>query len=99
MHVEVIVSVDTYSSLAILRTQKPCETLSSYCVTNFIGVCKELGMDKWSRGTSVSGDAHRSHRGGSWERMIGIARRILDSLFLQLNTHLTHASQQISFAH
>jgi len=31
-----------------------------------------------------------SHMGGSWEHMIGIARRILDSMFLQLNTHLTH---------
>nr|XP_055045170.1 uncharacterized protein LOC129431346 [Misgurnus anguillicaudatus] len=33
---------------------------------------------------------HSSHMGGSWERMIGIARRILDSMFLQLNTRLTH---------
>lgn len=27
---------------------------------------------------------------GSWERMIGIARRILDSMFLQDKVHLTH---------
>lgn len=33
---------------------------------------------------------HSSHMGGSWERMIGIARRILDSMFLQLKTRLTH---------
>jgi len=31
-----------------------------------------------------------SHMGGLWEHMIGIARRILDSMFLQLSTHLTH---------
>lgn len=29
--------------------------------------------------------------GGSWERMIGVARKILDSMFLQLGTSkLTH---------
>lgn len=33
---------------------------------------------------------HSSDMGGSWERLIGIARRILDSMFLQLKTHLTH---------
>ncbi|XP_036433700.1 uncharacterized protein LOC118812688 [Colossoma macropomum] len=31
-----------------------------------------------------------SHMGGSWECMIGIARRILDSMFFQQNTRLTH---------
>lgn len=34
---------------------------------------------------------HSSHMGGVWERMIGIARRILDSIFLQVGTaRLTH---------
>lgn len=34
---------------------------------------------------------HSSHMGGVWERMIGIARRILDALLLKTkNPHLTH---------
>lgn len=33
---------------------------------------------------------HASHMGGSWERMIGVARRILDSMLLHLNVKLTH---------
>ncbi|XP_069109978.1 uncharacterized protein [Argopecten irradians] len=33
---------------------------------------------------------HASHFGGSWERMIGVARRILDSMFLNNNRNLTH---------
>lgn len=36
---------------------------------------------------------HSSHMGGVWERMIGIARKILDSIFLQAgSTRLTHES-------
>ncbi|KAL1282373.1 hypothetical protein QQF64_001176 [Cirrhinus molitorella] len=34
---------------------------------------------------------HASHMGGSWERMIGLARRILDAMFQQLGpSALTH---------
>ena len=34
---------------------------------------------------------HASHMGGSWERLIGVARRILDALLLQRGpTRLTH---------
>ncbi|XP_054878604.1 uncharacterized protein LOC129353345 [Poeciliopsis prolifica] len=33
---------------------------------------------------------HASHMGGSWERMIGMARRILDAMLLQQNISLTH---------
>lgn len=33
---------------------------------------------------------HASHMGGSWECMIGVARRILDSMLLQNNVQLTH---------
>lgn len=29
---------------------------------------------------------HASHMGGAWERMIGVARRILDSLLLDVKT-------------
>ncbi len=34
---------------------------------------------------------HASHMGGAWERLIGVARRILDSMLLQnSHSHLTH---------
>ncbi|KAJ7996952.1 hypothetical protein DPEC_G00223860 [Dallia pectoralis] len=33
---------------------------------------------------------HASHMGGSWERMIGLARRILDSMLLSQCSRLTH---------
>ncbi|XP_027865140.1 uncharacterized protein LOC114139406 [Xiphophorus couchianus] len=33
---------------------------------------------------------HASHMGGSWERMIGVARRILDSMLLRNKIQLTH---------
>lgn len=32
---------------------------------------------------------HASHMGGSWERMIGVARRICDSMLLQQKSRLT----------
>lgn len=41
--------------------------------------------------TWIFNPPHSSHMGGVWERMIGIARRILDSIFLQVGTaRLTH---------
>lgn len=33
---------------------------------------------------------HASHMGGSWERLIGVARRILESMLLENGTRLTH---------
>lgn len=33
---------------------------------------------------------HPSHVGGSWECLIGVARRILDSMLREQVTHLTH---------
>lgn len=101
VHVEVIESMDTSSCINALRRffalRGPAKQLRSDCGSNFIGACKELGMDKKvQRYLSEQGCSwefnppHSSHMGGSWERMIGIARRILDSMFLQLNTRLTH---------
>jgi hypothetical protein len=101
VHLEVIESMDTSSCINALRRffalRGPAKQLRSDCGSNFIGACKELGMDKKvQRYLSEQGCSwefnppHSSHMGGSWERMIGIARRILDSMFLQLNTRLTH---------
>lgn len=82
----------------------PAKQIRSDQGTNFIGACNELKMEALS-GTSVSvakylqeqkcswvfNPPHSFHMGGSWERMIGIARRILDCLLLQgRSKHLTH---------
>ncbi|XP_024116301.1 uncharacterized protein LOC112137986, partial [Oryzias melastigma] len=78
--------------------------LRSDCGTNFIGASKELNLDPAKPGhTSVEdylreercswvfNPPHSSHMGGVWERMIGIVRRILDSMLLQAgNPSLTH---------
>ncbi len=101
VHIEIIESMDTSSCINALRRffalRGPAKQLRYDCGTNFIGACKELGMDKTvQRYLSEQGCSwefnppHSSHMGGSWERLIGIARRILDSMFLQLNTRLTH---------
>ncbi|XP_072313848.1 uncharacterized protein [Eucyclogobius newberryi] len=82
----------------------PVKQLRSDCGTNFTGACRELSFDNNiptdpkfksflnnSDCTWVFNPPHSSHMGGSWERMIGIARKILDSQLLQLGTrHLTH---------
>ena len=71
--------------------------LRSDCGTNFIGASKELKMDSQGscdvdiadyllkqKCTWVFNPPHSSHMGGAWERMIGVARRILDSMLLQV---------------
>lgn len=69
----------------------PVKQLRSDCGTNFLGACKELGItskhcnnqeiqDFLSKNkyTWIFNPPHSSHMGGSWERMIGIVKRILD---------------------
>ena len=101
VHIEVIESMDTSSCINALRRffalRGPAKQLRSDCGTNFVGASKELGMDKSvQRYLSEQGCSwefnppHASHMGGSWERMIGFARRILDSMLQQQNTRLTH---------
>jgi len=69
--------------------------------TNFIGACKELKIDHNDAALNSYlqerncvwqfNPPHSSHMGGSWERLIGIARRILDAMLLQsVHTRLTH---------
>ncbi|XP_035988362.1 uncharacterized protein LOC118560918 [Fundulus heteroclitus] len=101
VHIEVIESLDTSSCINALRRffalRGPAKQLLSDRGTNFIGASKELGMDK-SMQKYISDQGctwefnppHASHMGGSWERMIGIARRILDSMLLQNKLQLTH---------
>ena len=72
--------------------------------TNFVGATDSLKIDAinveegkvkaflYNSGTVwIFNPPHSSHMGGVWERMIGVARRILDSLLLgQHGSHLTH---------
>lgn len=101
VHIEVIESLDTSSCVNALRRffalRGPAKKLISDHGTNFIGASKELGMDKAlqlylnDQGCSWEfNPPHASHMGGARERMIGIARRILDSIMLQSKVQLTH---------
>ncbi|XP_060070496.1 uncharacterized protein LOC132550445 [Ylistrum balloti] len=72
--------------------------------TNFVGSTDSLKIDAinvedgiakqhlYQTGvTWIFNSPHSSHMGGVWERMIGMARRILDSILLEpKNRHLTH---------
>ncbi|XP_042281759.1 uncharacterized protein LOC121906755 [Thunnus maccoyii] len=105
VHIEVIDSMDTSSCINALRRffaiRGPAKQLMSDCGTNFMGACKELGISKNQPDSTVQrylnqqgcswefNPPHASHMGGSWERLIGVAR-ILDSMFLEQHTRLTH---------
>ncbi|XP_057209258.1 uncharacterized protein LOC130566061 isoform X1 [Triplophysa rosa] len=82
----------------------PAKQLSSDRGTNFIGASQELGMQatredqtcllKYLHENGCTWEfnpPHASHMGGAWERMIGVTRRILDGMLLQMyHNHLTH---------
>lgn len=82
----------------------PAKQIRSDCGTNFTDACKELhilltnpeepNIRKYltEEGCSwVFNPPHSSHMGGVWERMIGISRRILDSMLKQNSVScLTH---------
>jgi hypothetical protein len=74
----------------------------SDCGTNFVGSTDPLQINAinveddptkgflWDSGTIWRfNPPHASHMGGAWERMIGIVRRIIDSMLLD-SKHLTH---------
>ncbi|KAI4894290.1 hypothetical protein NFI96_004725 [Prochilodus magdalenae] len=87
-----------------LAIRGPVKLIRSDCGTNFKGACRELDVllkdDKHrniSRFLSKEGctwifnPPHSSHMGGVWERMIGVSRRILDSMLSQVQpSRLTH---------
>ncbi|KAM7402818.1 hypothetical protein PAMP_018029 [Pampus punctatissimus] len=78
--------------------------LRSDCGTNFVSACRELHIDKKGchndKINTYLGNSgcewhfnppHASHMAGSWERMIGVSRRILDAMLLQHGkVKLTH---------
>jgi hypothetical protein len=72
--------------------------------TNFVGALDDLHIDSvnvedttlkqfiYDSGTKwIFNPPHSSHFGGAWERMIGVTRRILDSMLSEpANKNLTH---------
>ncbi|KAI5085501.1 hypothetical protein C0J45_2267, partial [Silurus meridionalis] len=78
--------------------------IRSDCGTNFVGACKELeivltyseqhSVKRYLGGEGCSwvfNPPHASHMGGAWEQMIGVFRRILDSMLQQISPScLTH---------
>ncbi|KAJ8364608.1 hypothetical protein SKAU_G00134390 [Synaphobranchus kaupii] len=105
VHIEVVESLSTSSFINALRRffslRGASKQISSDQGTNFVGACKELKMDEPNtdlnkylqeqRCSWVFNPPHSSHMGGAWERLIGVARRIMDSMFLQMKSpQLTH---------
>ncbi|XP_049336234.1 uncharacterized protein LOC125802385 [Astyanax mexicanus] len=82
----------------------PAKQIRSDCRTNFVWACKDLEIiltephaSNVKRHLSEKGCSwvfnppHASHMGGAWKRMIGVARRILDSMLQQTSpSRLTH---------
>ncbi|CAJ0956272.1 unnamed protein product [Ranitomeya imitator] len=109
VHIEVIESMDTSGFINALRRfiaiRGPMKHISFDRGTNFVGAMKELQIPSNLDTTSVErylndqgctwtfNLPHYSHMGGDRERMIGMARRILDSIFLQAGSaRPTHES-------
>ncbi|XP_035808144.2 uncharacterized protein LOC118470918 [Amphiprion ocellaris] len=105
VHIELVETMSTDSFINALRRffsiRGPAKLLRSDRGTNFVGACKDLGINTdatvirkylQEKGCSwVFNPPHASHMGGSWERLIGVARRILDAMLLQTGpTRLTH---------
>ena len=105
VHIETIESMSTSSFINALRrffaVRGPSKQLRSDRGTNFVGACKELQINTEDSElkkylahqgcTWIFNPPHSSHMGGSWERMIGVARRILDATLLRSGTApLTH---------
>lgn len=105
VHIEVLESMTTSSFINALRRftaiRGPTRLLRSDRGTNFVGACAELQINVedpdvkthlQNHGcTWIFNTPHSSHMGGVWERMIGVARRILDAMFLKVDsTRLSH---------
>lgn len=105
VHLEVIESMSTSSFINAMRRflsiRGPVKHLRSDRGTNFIGACRELQINTddpeiknylQEQGCTWTFNApHSSHMGGAWERLIGVARRILDGLLAKDGaTRLSH---------
>ncbi|KAH3817028.1 hypothetical protein DPMN_118554 [Dreissena polymorpha] len=80
----------------------PVKVFRSDCGTNFVGATAHIGVDAINvEDEQMKGYLHRSgtvwifnaphssHMGGAWERMIGVCRRILESMLSNVH-NLTH---------
>lgn len=97
VHIELIEAMSTDSFINTLRRffsiRGTAKLLRSDRGANFVGTCRELDMatndsavTKYLQEKGCSwafNRAHASHMGGSWERLIGDARRFLDAILLQ----------------
>ena len=96
IHIEVIEELSSSSFINALRRlhalRGVVKTFRSDCGTNFVGCVNLLKEYLLSNGIEwIFNPPHASHMGGAWERMIGIVRRILDSMMLHTsNKVLTH---------
>ena len=96
IHIEVVEELSTSSFINALRRfyalRGPAKILRSDQGTNFIGCASLLKSYLAESGTKwIFNPPHASHMGGAWERMIGIVRRILDAIMLQVqNRAITH---------
>ncbi|XP_021372003.1 uncharacterized protein LOC110462388 [Mizuhopecten yessoensis] len=98
IHIEVIEELSSSSFINALRR------FVAIRGTNFVGAIEDLSIDakfiekppvvqflSRSNAKWIFNPPHASHMGGAWGRLIGVSRRILDSMLLQ-NKHkdLTH---------
>ena len=105
VHLEVIESMSTSSFINALRRflsiRGPVKPLRSDRGMNFIGACRELQVNTddseiksylQEQGCTWTFNApHSSHMGGAWEKLIGVARHILDGLLVKDGaTRLSH---------
>ncbi|XP_077055258.1 uncharacterized protein LOC143706807 [Siphateles boraxobius] len=100
VHIEVVESLSTSSFINALRRftaiRGPAKLFRSDRGTNFVGACRELGitpieaeLQSYLKEQGCTWDfnvPHSSHMGGEWERMIGVARRILDAMLLKVHS-------------
>ncbi|XP_062573639.1 uncharacterized protein LOC134235517 [Saccostrea cucullata] len=96
--------INAYRRFVALRG--PVKQIRSDRGTNFVGSTSDLNINTisvedgpvksalYDNGTTwIFNPSHSSHMGGVWERLIGVARRILDSMLLKssmVKGHLTH---------
>ena len=96
--------INAYRRFVALRG--PVKQIRSDRGTNFVGSTDDLNINTinvedgqvksilYENGTTwIFNPPHSSHMGGVWERLIGVARRILDAMLLENSMakgHLTH---------
>lgn len=109
VHIEVVEEMSASSFINAYRLvalRGPVKQIRSDRGTNFVGSTNDLNINTinvedglvksvlYENGTTwIFNPPHSSHMGGVWERLIGVARRILDSMLLEnsmIKGHLTH---------